>query len=81
MTRRRSRMKLRTRRDLNPRCFRTSDFESDTIGHSDTPPKSLGWTLRVSMNLRSAIWALYLSWISWISFSSLGSFGSLSLLE
>ena len=24
---------------MNPRCFRTSDFESDTIGHSDTPPE------------------------------------------
>ena len=30
----------RTGRDLNPRCFRTSDFESDTIGHSDTCPKT-----------------------------------------
>ena len=26
---------------MNPRCFRKSDFESDTIGHSDTPPELL----------------------------------------
>src|SRR5215211_1409494 len=32
-------MELRRRRDLNPRCLRKSDFESDTIGHSDTPPE------------------------------------------
>src|SRR5262249_19425250 len=30
----------RRERDLNPRCFRTSDFESDTIGHSDIPPET-----------------------------------------
>jgi hypothetical protein len=31
---------LRRVRDLNPRCFRTSDFESDTIGHSDNSPET-----------------------------------------
>jgi hypothetical protein len=37
---RRAASNWRTGRDLNPRCFRTSDFESDTIGHSDTCPKT-----------------------------------------
>jgi hypothetical protein len=45
-SRRELQSKLRTGRDLNPRYLRTSDFESDTIGHSDTCPESSSITCR-----------------------------------